>query len=217
MSENWSKDQKIEEIVITGTKYLSDEEIKNYVDSLIIAKKQSQINLLKLEDKLERYPYIEYCYVNFKNSKSIEISIKERIPIAFIKFENGDLDYIDKFGKVMPNRALNNYSDMPIIVGIEKNNLKSKTIVENLKNLLSSLEDNEFVYNIISEIEYNLKDKSFEFITTDKNLKILFGRLDNLDEKYYKFVLFWKEWVVRNETKYLKHIDLRWKDKVIIL
>jgi len=221
-SENWNKEQIIEKVVIENNKHINSEEILKLVNKELINKKKYDINLLKIEDIVEKHSFVEYCYVYITDNHTITISIKERLPIAFIKLVDnssiyGDLSYIDKFGKIMPNRGIPEYSDMPILTGFDKKDFTNQNFINQIKNLLVSLADNDFVYNLISEISYQKGNKNFVFITTDKNLTILFGRLEDIEEKYSKFIIFWKEWVVKNNTNQIKHIDLRWKDKVVVV
>lgn len=216
-SDNWNSEQKIEKINVENARYVGKQEILNLVSKSLLNKKKYNLNLLKIEDLVEKHSFIEYCYVYITDNHTVTISIKERVPIAFIKLDNGDLDYIDKFGKIIPNRGIPEYSDMPILTGFDTKDFKNQKFTENVKQLLVTMSDNDFVYNLVSEISFNKDNKNFEFYTTDKNLKVLFGRLEDIEEKYSKFIVFWKEWVIKNNTNSLRHIDLRWKDKIVLI
>lgn len=217
VSADWNNKQAVSAVKIENNRFVGRDEIIKLVEKMVINKAKSSINLLQIEDLVDAHPFVEYSYAYFLDNKTIGISIKERVPIAFIKLEVGDLDYIDRFGKIIPNRALPEYSDMPILIGFTEQDFKDSSLVGQVRDVLSSLGDNDFVYNLISEISYNKSNKNFEFFTTDRNLKVLFGRLEDIHEKYHKLVIFWKEWVSKNNTSQVKYIDLRWKNRVVLV
>jgi len=234
VSNNWNDTQIVNKIEVNGNSYINNNSIKNLINKIVIEKKTHKIDLLKIEKIVNSYSYVEYSYITFKDNETIEVSIKERKPLAFVKAENGNLKYIDKYGVLMDNIPINNFSDLPIVYGYnfelepkavvnkkdnisEENQKKKQIFVNKLSALLNGLYEYEFVYNIISEIEFNNEEQTFSFYTSDRNLKILFGRLDNIDLKCQKMIVFWKEWIVKNNTDNLKHLDLRWKDKVVLL
>lgn len=233
ISNNWNETQIINKIEVKGNSYINVNSIKNLINKTVIGKKLHKINLFEIEKIINKFSYVEYSYITFKDNETIEVSVKERKPLAFVKAENGNLMYIDKYGVLMENIPINNFSDLPIVYGYNfelepkstngknyKNDVdkkKKQIFVNKLSVLLNGLYEQEFVYNIISEIEFNNKEQTFSFYTSDRNLKILFGRLDNIDLKCQKMIVFWKEWVVKNNTDNLIHLDLRWKDKVVLL
>lgn len=242
VSNNWNDTQIIKNIEVNGNTYINNSSIKNLINKIVIGKKTHTIDLLKIEKIVNEYSYVEYSYITFKDNETIEVSIKERKPLAFVKTDNGNLKYIDKYGVLMDNIPINKFADLPIVygykfeflpkvIGNNKNKVNDKNLNNSLKNrlknnqmfvnklsaLLNGLYEHEFVYNIISEIEFNNKEQTFSFYTSDRNLKILFGRLDNIDSKCQKMIVFWKEWIIKNKTDNLKHLDLRWENKVVLL
>lgn len=218
-AKNWNSKQIIDTISVSGNYIVSMQEIKSLINDKVIGKAKDKISLLEVEKIVNQNPYIQSAEVSFDGNNEIEIEIKERTPIAFVVDAGGNLSYIDSIGKIMPHKILKSYSDMPFLNGIYQNNKLDSVAVANAVGIINQLiqTDNKFSYNLISEVSYDKAQKSFSLITSDQGLRIILGRNENIAEKCKKLKLFWKKWIAKNNTNWIKHVDLRWNHSVIVL
>ncbi len=215
-AQEWNEKQVIRKVKFSGLKYTDSDELYKIVKGLVLNIPKSKLNLDFIEKVLLKNPFIKTTSVSFAGVDELEIEVEERIPVAFIVDKNGLINYIDSEKKVFPNVMIQNYSDLPVITGIvssDTNNLADAVYI------LSKMKEkkDEFIYNLVSEFQFSIENKSFSIITSDFGLKVNFGRKDNLDEKIYKLSKFWHLWIMKKNSSNIKEIDIRWKNQVIVI
>lgn len=215
-AQSWNEKQIIRKVKFTGLKYTDSDVLYKIVKSLVINKQKSNLSLEFIENILLKNPFIKTASVSFAGIDELEIEIEERIPVAFILDKAGLVNYIDENKKVFSNVMIQNYSDLPVITGIvntDSTNLSDAVFV--LSKMKESKES--FIYNLISELQFNIETKSFNVISSDFGLKINFGRKDNLNEKILKLNKFWHLWIMKRNSSNIKEIDIRWKNQVVVI
>lgn len=215
-AQDWNSKQIIRKVKFNGLKYTDSDVLYKIVKNLVLNVPKSNLNLEFIEKILLKNPFIKSASASFAGVDELEIEVEERIPVAFIVDKSGVINYVDSEKKVFPNVKIQNYSDLPIITGIssvDTNNLADAVY------MLSKMKEkkDEFIYNLISEFQFNTENKSFNIITSDFGLKVNFGRKDNLDEKIFKLNKFWHLWVMKKNSSNIKEIDIRWKNQVIVI
>jgi len=111
---------------------------------------------------------------------------------------------------------MTNFADMPVITGIEKKDKQKLNEAIKIINRMQSKKD-KFVYNLTSELQYDLKSKSYYLITSDLGIKVNFGKVNDFEEKIFKIEKFWNKWLITKNKTEFKEIDVRWKNQVILI
>jgi cell division septal protein FtsQ len=215
----WKSSQIIKQIIISGNTYIPTEEILSKIDKTLINKLHEDIQLINLKKNIIVHEFISNTYLMQRNPSIIEIEVEERIPIAIVTKPDGSLCYLDKTGYLLPYRLSLKFDELPIIRNLYINSKIDSTALLNTANILTELkkEKNELLFNLISEIVYLHTDKSFEIITTDKAYKILFGRAIDVSKKIEKCCEFLATKMNEINVNDMKYIDIRWKNRVIIM
>jgi cell division protein FtsQ len=204
----------VKNINTTGIKYLSTKELNTWTEE-IIGKNIFQLDLNQFSKKIAAHPWIHSASVKRVFPQGINIEIKERTPFARIKLDK--LYIMDNYG-VLLGKEISNLTKLPLITGITAknpalgNNVAGEEIIRGLKamhnlNLLSM-----FKKNPIESVHINSKSR-ITFLTKNKNIRV-YMRPGMVQQSLKNLTL-----VIDTIEKYepnLKHIDLSFKNKVVI-
>ena len=206
-SNQWSKELKIQNIEVSGTSYLDDSEItRNYQN--LIDKEIEGVSLDKIEDELSNSPFVQKVSAEFDYDKLL-FKIVERFPACYF-IEGGEMLMIGDDMEIMPKRKIIGSTDLPVIRSSEENINKEKS---NLMQFFSKTKQN-ILWQLSSELL--IDESGLTIICTERKIKIVFGRLDLIDEKVDNFNNFWNYYISGHVSKSLKKIDLRWMNRVIL-
>ena len=162
---------------------------------------KNEIDLSHIEEKLLNHSAINSAEVYFNNNGNLQVNIKKRTPIArFVSPVYEKNFYIDDNGFLMP--LCSTYvSRVPIFSG--KINLPERLNLYVLDSLhkspdfqkiykMSKLINNDsFLKSQIVQIYIN-NNGYFELIPRIGNQRILFGSTENMEKKFKKINLFYK-------------------------
>ena len=162
---------------------------------------KNEIDLSHIEEKLLNHSAINSAEVYFNNNGNLQVNIKKRTPIArFVSPVYEKNFYIDDNGFLMP--LCSTYvSRVPIFSG--KINLPERLNLYVLNSLhkspdfqkiykMSKLINNDsFLKSQIVQIHIN-NNGYFELIPRIGNQRILFGSIENMEKKFKKINLFYK-------------------------
>lgn len=143
---------RVKTVNIEGNVVLSDEEILNmtglsYGDHILSGVSGNIFDLLSLnygkteQAIMEKNPYVESITISVKIPSTINIEIKERQKIAYIKTADGYLA-IDRDGIVLELSSADNASDVrPVICGMEIDSAKlgEKLTIKNMNSFKKAI------------------------------------------------------------------------------
>jgi len=209
-SSEWDNTRVISHLKIDGNNYLDKSEILFFIKDSVVGLEKNRIVLADIENAIKRNTFIKNVSANFYSRNEIRVAIDERIPIAYIH-KRGDLKYIDEEFQILPYRVFSNYTDLPIFYG----NIKDSVLKILLLDFIEKIKSDDFsILNmLISEIHLK-KNKSIQLISND-GLKIKFGRIEHINNKFKKLLKFWETKLLRTDIKNLEYLDISWKNKVI--
>jgi len=215
LGKNQEKNFKSENIEIIGNEILNDEKIKDLCDYDF--GKSEDVNIDKIAEALMKSDFIKGVSVTKRLPRTLNITIEERKPIAFI-YGRG-LNLIDEKGYLMPLPKIKKSWDLPFICGIKQSlgKLGEKTISDDaLKaiSLVSHLElNNNLMLGLISEI--NMKNNHLFELTMIKGAKIRINRT-GYDKELYVLQNYIKSYLDWSDMTQIDYIDLRFKDQLIV-
>jgi cell division septal protein FtsQ len=212
IANKWFSKQTIRNINITGNSALSNGDITSIIDNQIININTDGLNLNKIKETLLANEYIANADV-FVNSKGVlGINIEERIPIAIIVNSNGTPMFIDRAAKIFSYKLHKEYTNLPIIRNIDTKNInKMKECVD---IILTTKDKFPILYERISEVIYSPNKTKFNLNIADISVNI--GNKENLEHKLNNINSFIDNVALKaNNIKKYKHLDARWKDKII--
>ena len=209
---------KAENIEITGNEILSPDNIKELCDYDFKNSKTKDINIEEIAESLMKSDFIKGVSVTKRLPRTLNITVDERNPIAFI-YGRG-LNLIDDQGFLMPVPKIKKSWDLPFISGISESlgKLGEKTTSSQAlraETLVSHLQNNDnLTLGLISEI--NMKSsRFFELIMIKGGAKIRINK-NEYEKELYVLQTYIKNYLDWADLTQIEYIDLRFKDQLVV-
>jgi cell division protein FtsQ len=163
--------------------------------------KFKDIDTKKLERKLLSISSIERVDVFNNMNGTLEIKVEQRKPIARVFNRNGYSVYLDDNGKTM---QVSDFYTARVLVINGHLNLK---VGENI-------EKDKFLKAQIEQI-YVKRNKEVILIPKVGNQEIIFGKVEDVDAKFKKLILFYKEGINPTNLNLYKTINLKFNNQIV--
>lgn len=169
-------------VQVDGAVYLKKEELVR-ISGIYMGEPLFQLETDQVTKRLLQDLRIEEALVRRQLPSTLEITIKERMPVATVACEYGYLD-IDRQGKVIDSyRTLKNMP-IPMITGVQVRDLYIGDDVkdEMVKKILSFLQQlDDASLNQLSEIAITGPDYLVAYTTNSVQIRL--GKLERMEEK----------------------------------
>lgn len=172
------------EIRVIGANEITAEDVKK-IANLYIGEPLFKLETDQVAGRLSKDLRIEEVTVRRSLPHTLEVTIKERKPIATIVCNYGYLD-IDRQGKIIDSYKTLKTMQIPMITGATVTDLYIGDDVDNpiVKKILEFMQKlDEKSINKISEIAIVSENYIVAYTNTEKAVQIRIGKIERLDEK----------------------------------
>jgi cell division protein FtsQ len=191
--------------------------IKNYGGDSTERKPLAAINLKRIEKELEKDVWIKNAELYFDNNNMLKVSVEEREPVARIFTTAGKSFYIDSACMLLP-LSTKFSARLPIITGFVYNDkILSKndsTILMDIKNIGIKINTDSFLMAMIEQVDITA-NYNFEMIPKIGKQLIVFGDASDIDAKFAKLKLFYKNIVTQAGWNKYSAINLQYAGQVV--
>lgn len=204
-----------------GMLFLSKDDIVNLLQNDQISTDQSKpinkINYSKLERVIENNPYVENAELFVDANGNIQINIAQRTPILRVINNAGVSYYIDEHARKMPLSSKFT-ARVPVATGnilaSAENENKTDSLTEGkLFALARCINSDSFLTSLTEQIVVN-NQKEFELIPRIASHSILLGDTDNMEEKFNKLKIFYKEGLNHVGWNDYSQVNLKYENEV---
>ncbi len=174
----------LENIKLVGAKYLTQDDILK-VGEIYMGEPLFQLETDQVQSRLAKDLRVEEVTVRRDLPHTLEITLKERRPIATVMCNYGYLD-LDHDGTVLDSYKSLKDMQIPMINGVTVRDvyIGDKVDDELIKKILDFLQRlNEDTLNRISEVAFVEEDYVVMYTATARAVQIRIGKLERLDEK----------------------------------
>lgn len=174
----------LSEIKLNGAKYLTQEDILK-VGDIYMGEQMFKLETDVVQSRLSKDLRIEEVSVRRKLPHTLEVTIKERRPLAMVSCDYGYLD-LDRNGVIIDSYKSLKTMQIPMITGAAVRDLYigdelDDEIVKKILDFLQRLD--EETLNRLSEIAIVEEDYIVMYSATARPVQIRLGKLERLDEK----------------------------------
>lgn len=174
----------LSEIKLVGAKYLTQEDILK-VGDIYMGEQMFKLETDVVQSRLSKDLRIEEVSVRRKLPHTLEVTIKERRPLAMVSCDYGYLD-LDRNGVIIDSYKSLKTMQIPMITGAAVRDLYigdelDDEIVKKILDFLQRLD--EETLNRLSEIAIVEADYIVMYSATARPVQIRIGKLERLDEK----------------------------------
>jgi cell division protein FtsQ len=176
------------------------------------------IDVERIERVLEEEPFIKDADVYINAANIIKVSITQREPILRIIDKNGLNYYLDGAGYKMPlskhftTRTLVATGNIPPHVPDFQD--RKKHTLKDLFILTQFILKDEFFSTMIEQV-YVTNSGDFVFVPMIGDQKIIFGKLDRMEEKFRNLRAFYDRAIPVNGWRKYSTINLKFKGQVV--
>jgi len=168
---------------------------------------KSVIDLYRLEEEIEKNPYIEKASLFITIDGTLKSVIKQRTPVARVITSNQSY-YLDSQGEVVP--LSENYSArVPLITGVKKDQ-----DLGNVNLLLRKIMADDFLRKEIVGIHFK-NSKECLLTVRSGDYKIEFGLLERIDQKFRKLKAFYSKTLSDSTIYAYKTINIKYHNQVV--
>jgi len=212
------------EINISGVSNNFFVDKKDILNAITISEKENPVgkaigsfNLKKMETWLERNIWIKTAELFFDNNEILQVNVHEREPVARVFTTTGATFYIDdelamlplseKFSARLP--VFTNFpSDKKILSKADS------SLLMDIKTISLAIQKDSFRMAMIEQVDITA-ERIFEMIPKIGNQLIVFGDATNVEEKFNKLQLFYKEVMVKAGWANYSVINVQYKNQVV--
>jgi len=179
-------------------------------------KKTASFNLQQMETALRRDSWIRDVQIYFDNNQVLKIHILEKQPVARLFSLSGNSFLIDSNGVQMPLSERSIFR-LPVFTGYPSERFgtrKDSVLSIQIKELALFINRDIFWSSQIQEIHISA-DKTFEMTTLMGNQQIEFGDGHDLENKFHRLLIFYKDVLTQIGFDKYTAINLAFANQVI--
>lgn len=209
--------------------FLSEAEIKrmvydeiDYIENL----KLSQINIDVLEKLIESNEFVKQADAYSTIEGNIKVNVQQRTPMIRIIDRFNNSFYIDKYGKTMPLKE--NYSARVLVINGHLDKMGSTSILneadytenKNLKLMKDAFTLGKFIseskfWSAMIDQVYVTPEKEFELIPNIGKHVVIFGNIENIEEKFNHLLAFYKEGISMVGWDKYSTVNVKFKNQIV--
>ncbi len=184
----------------------------------LIGMEMGEVNVSKLERELKKDPLLEDAEVFAEMDASLNVKIVQRRPIIRLVRYDGTQYYVDQYGVKMP--LSEQYSPRLLLANgniferFEKGD-SVYSFVGNQVFKIASYVDNHPFYKALIEQIFVRADNDIVLIPKIGSKYVIFGDAQNMDKKFRKLLVFYREGLNRIGWNKYNSIDVRFDGQVI--
>ncbi|WP_421870613.1 cell division protein FtsQ/DivIB [Marinoscillum sp.] len=175
------------------------------------------LDLKLLEERVESNPFVKEAQIYRDIKGNLLVKVDQARPIARIYNPHGPDQYIDEDGRLLPVNAKHT-ARVPIIE-TERSFSWERSLTEtdygnDILNLLNYIEKDEFWKAQIAQIIIE-KDGQLKLLPQVTKQEVLFGMPEDLDGKFQKLMVFYKEILPNKGWNTYSSVNLKFQNQIV--
>jgi cell division protein FtsQ len=172
--------------------------------------------LHELELMLEHNTWIDEAELYFDNRDVLHIRITEKEPVARLFTTAGSSFYIDSLGRKMPlSDKLS--ARVPVFTGFpetKKLTAADSVLLNDVRATANYIINDPFWMSQVAQIDIK-PERNFEMIPLVGNHLVKLGNGDDIDKKFHRLMVFYKQVLSKTGFDKYKVIDVQYKGQVV--
>jgi len=187
----------------------------------ITGQSRASLNLLQMEQMLEKNVWIKDAQLYFDNKSILRVSVEEREPVARIFTAGGRSFYLDNTGQTMPlsEKAI---TKVPVFTGFPDKKVFSKTdsvLLNDINTTAAYITGNAFWASQVAQIDINGDCGpgcwQFEMVPVVGQHIVKLGTGEDIQKKFERLYTFYQQVLNKKGLDHYKIIDVRFNGQVV--
>jgi cell division protein FtsQ len=215
------KGYEIEIIGINNNFFIGKSEILEILEKVagknIKGQSINKLNLLEMENQIKKDVWISKATLYFDKNDILMVKVEEKNPIARVFSNQGTSFYIDHSLNMLPlskahSARLPVFTNFPSALSVLSKS--DSAFLNSIKDMSLYIQNDAFLMAMIDQVDITAS-KKFELIPKLGDQVILFGDATNIDKKFNKLKLFYKNVIsVKGWKKYSK-VNLEFENQIV--
>lgn len=176
----------------------------------------SKLNLSEIETEIKKNIWIRDAESFIDNNGMLVVEIDEREPVARVFTTAGSTFYIDSSLMMLPlsekfSARVPVFTNFPTEAKVLPR--RDSSLLRDISLLSQYIHDDEFLMGMIDQVDIN--NYSFEFIPKVGNQVIVFGDGNDIDDKFSRMKLFYKQVMAKAGWNYYSVVNLSYNNQVV--
>jgi cell division protein FtsQ len=205
----------------TGFLFMDEKEILRLINEqgVQVGTPIGKINLTKLEKYLDSTKWVAHTDIYLDNQQQLQVKIEQRVPVARVFTVSGNSFYIDNIAQRLPLRQLS-VMRLPVFTGFPSDNQKlsipDSLLLNDILHFSMTIQQDSFFLAQIAQVNI-APNGDFEMVPTLGDHMVLFGSVENLEDKLNRLYTFYKKVWVPSGINAFQVLDLRFDHQVVAL
>jgi cell division protein FtsQ len=182
-----------------------------------VGKSVGSFNLRLMEKELQKNEWVKSAELFFDNNATLQVIVHEREPVARVFSSRGVSFYIDDENAVL-TLSEKFSARLPVFTGFPAGNTgltcADSNLLNDIKKMSLAIRKDSFRMALIEQVDITPQGM-FEMVPKIGNQAIIFGDAANIEEKFYKLQVFYKEVMVKAGWGTYSQINLQYKGQVV--
>lgn len=211
----------IENTIFNNEKFVDEKDILNVIKTVCkadpLGKAIGSFDLKQMETEIEKSTWVKNAELFFDNNKVLRVSVQEREPVARVFTKSGYSFYIDATLKMLP--LSDKFSArLPVFTNFPTDNIvlskADSNLLGDIKNVSVAIQKDSFRMAMIDQVDIT-DQYNFEMIPKIGNQIIVFGNGSDIEEKFSRLQLFYKNILVKTGWGKYSVINVQYKNQVV--
>lgn len=205
---------------VDGVQYISEKNILNTISGGAPEQLKGQLlktfDLQQLESILERNLWIRNAELFFDNNDVLHVDITERKPVARVFAVSGETFYVDDLGEQLPTTN-DQVARVPVFTSFPQITKpligKDSVLLQQIKEVGLYLLNHDFWMAQVEQV--NINNYEMEMIPKLGQHTIQFGAGTNVEAKFNRLLLFYKQIMNKTGWNYYSNLDVRYDKQLV--
>lgn len=216
-----------------GHNFVTEEKVKVLMNDLgysFTNQSLGEIELERIEQEVKTIPGVKEVQAYKFSNGVVKLDIEQQLPIARVILKDGKMGcYLDVDGEVIPlsqdyiakvpvftGYIIEPYNEIPGIAEITVNDSVSDLhVLDEIYELALLINNDEFLSAQILQVYVNA-DEEFELIPRVGNHRVMFGGMEDAQDKLFRLKYFYTEGDIDvKEINLYDTLNLKYKDQIV--
>lgn len=205
---------------VDSVRYISEKNILNTISGGAPEQLKGQLlktfDLQQLESILEKNLWIRNAELFFDNNDVLHVDITERKPVARVFAVSGETFYVDDLGEQLPTTN-DQVARVPVFTSFPQITKpligKDSVLLQQIKEVGMYLLQHDFWMAQVEQV--NINNYEMEMIPKLGQHTIQFGDGTNVEAKFNRLLLFYKQIINKTGWNYYSNLDVRYDKQLV--
>ena len=205
---------------VVGVQYISEKNILNTISGGAPEQLKGQLlktfDLQQLESILEKNLWIRNAELFFDNNDVLHVDVTERKPVARVFAVSGETFYVDDLGEQLPTTN-DQVARVPVFTSFPQITKpligKDSVLLQQIKEVGLYLLNHDFWMAQVEQV--NINNYEMEMIPKLGQHAIQFGDGTNVEAKFNRLLLFYKQIMNKTGWNYYSNLDVRYDKQLV--